>query len=533
MYRILKANKDGYVTNKIIKSGRVNLSSSVDSNVGQAGTIDLFKLYNETPMEVGTSGIELSRGVIQFDIDSLRRLTGSLINYSDSSFKAYVRLKNVYGGQTVPSNYTLVINPLAKSFDEGRGNDVIGYRDLDVVNWLTASINGATITTWSSGGINASGSREQVNVDYYTSFLSSTGYVPLTFSQSFGRGDEDLFIDITPAVSATLAGILPDYGYRIAYTGSQETDGTTRFVKRFSSRQSQNTNLHPALVIKYDDSFFDNQVQTWFDYANKIGLYFAPYGVATNFVSSSTVITGSGSLLLTLSASASQYVSATTYSFSHNATITYQSASWAYFSASFTGSQRQDGGINQTGSYYADVVIPLNSLGLSNVMQTSKTLFFRPVWTSLDKTVVFSETEDIPMSVLMGSNTAVNPKNYGINITNLLDNYINTDVARLRVFVYDFDTTLTSFYLPYKATPKVFKNMHWRLIDPYTKEVIIPFDETDNGTKMSADGEGMYFDLYMSDLPLNRQLEIEMLIKENNGGLFIENQRFMFKVVVA
>lgn len=63
------------------------------------------------------------------------------------------------------------------------------------------------------------------------------------------------FVDVTAAVSAAITDKIPDYGFRIAYSGSQETDAVTRFVKRFSSRQSRNTNIHPALVVKYNDSF--------------------------------------------------------------------------------------------------------------------------------------------------------------------------------------------------------------------------------------------------------------------------------------
>ena len=69
MYRILKADKDSYVTNKIINSTRPTTSASTDANVGQAGTIDLFKLYNATTVPSGTSGVELSRGLIHFDLN--------------------------------------------------------------------------------------------------------------------------------------------------------------------------------------------------------------------------------------------------------------------------------------------------------------------------------------------------------------------------------------------------------------------------------------------------------------------------------
>ena len=42
MYRIVQSDKDTYITNKIVGQIRVT-----DANVGQAGTIDLFKLYDE------------------------------------------------------------------------------------------------------------------------------------------------------------------------------------------------------------------------------------------------------------------------------------------------------------------------------------------------------------------------------------------------------------------------------------------------------------------------------------------------------
>ena len=40
----LTASSDTYITNKIIN----NSFSASDANVGRAGTIDLFKLYNES-----------------------------------------------------------------------------------------------------------------------------------------------------------------------------------------------------------------------------------------------------------------------------------------------------------------------------------------------------------------------------------------------------------------------------------------------------------------------------------------------------
>ena len=528
MYRILKADKDSYICNKIIQSSRPSLSSSIDSNVGQAGTIDLYKLYNETSP---TSGIELSRGLVHFNLDPLRALTGSILNPSDSSFKCYLNLKNVYGGQPVPSNYTLSVFPLAKDWAEGRGNDVIAYRDLDVVNWYTASLNPSSVM-WTSGGIGYGSDSSNNSADYYTFFSSSTGYVPLEFTQAFYRGDEDLNIEVTPVIKHILAGDLPDYGFRLSFTSSQETDSLTRFVKRFSTRQSRNTNLHPSLVVKYDDTFVDNQSNLYLDYANKIGTYFAPFGYPTNFQNNDgSFVSGSGSLMLELHGSQSQYVTTSSFSISHNKVISYLSASWVYFSTSFTGSQIKRGGLFETGSYYAEVYLPKSAEGLSGVLDSSGRATLTPIWKSTDGAFIFDTGAPLTFQPLASKNNIGSARNYATNITNLKDVYISTDVARLRVFVMDYDPTLTSFYLPYMSTSKIFKESYWRVIDPYTKEVLIPFDIETKGTKMSVDGEGMYFDLYMEDLPVNRPLEIEILLKDFGADYFVEKQGFLFKVI--
>ena len=101
MYRILTASKDTYVTNKIIN----NDLRAKDANVGQAGTLDIFKLYAESTSGSDTTPTEISRALIKFDLDPLRSITGSFLDYSHSSFKCFLRLTDVYGGQTTPSNF--------------------------------------------------------------------------------------------------------------------------------------------------------------------------------------------------------------------------------------------------------------------------------------------------------------------------------------------------------------------------------------------------------------------------------------------
>ena len=60
MFRILKPKKDTYITNRIIN----NKFRAIDANVGQAGTLDLFKLYNESSIASGTSVSSLNMGTL-------------------------------------------------------------------------------------------------------------------------------------------------------------------------------------------------------------------------------------------------------------------------------------------------------------------------------------------------------------------------------------------------------------------------------------------------------------------------------------
>ena len=96
MYRILTCSSDTYITNKIIN----NKFRAEDANVGQAGTIDIFKLYNENSSGSITGTIEVSRGLLKFDLNPLRQLTGSSLDTNHSSFKCMLKMYDVYGGQT-------------------------------------------------------------------------------------------------------------------------------------------------------------------------------------------------------------------------------------------------------------------------------------------------------------------------------------------------------------------------------------------------------------------------------------------------
>jgi hypothetical protein len=245
VYLILTSSKDTYITDKII-NGQYR---AIDSNVGRAGTLDLFKLYDESTILGEINPREISRILIKFDTDSIQNLTSSILNINDPSFLCTLRMYDALGTQSVPRNFNIVVYPLSQSFDEGDGRDVGSFSDIDVTNFVTASYAGGVAYPWFVTGAAKIGLLGSPDIDVIGSGSLGAGIVQIGSSQNFSLGNEDLSIDVTQIVSATLSGQIPNYGYRISFIDSEETDDKTRFVKRFGSRHAKNVYLRPSLQV--------------------------------------------------------------------------------------------------------------------------------------------------------------------------------------------------------------------------------------------------------------------------------------------
>ena len=85
--------------------------------------------------------------------------------------------------------------------------------------------------------------------------------------------------------------------------------------------------------------------------------------------------------------------------------------------------------------------------------------------------------------------------------------------------------TTSSNYLDTAYLPT---SSYYGLRDTTTDEIIIPFDT--NYTKLSADNDGMYFDLFMEGLQPERYYKL-MFRVDNNDGINIYDEDYYFKVV--
>lgn len=515
----LTASSDTYITNKIIN----NSFSASDANVGRAGTIDLFKLYNESSLTGTSNPVELSRALIKFDYSSITALTTSKIDFSNSSFKAELLMFDVMGGQGTPSDFTLSVFPLARKFDEGNGRDVAAFRDIDVANYYSSSFSAGTATLWVSGGAAATGSTATwaLPTDIYASgnIAGSVSHFNFEKKQRFTNGDENLVIDVTDLVSASLAGQYTNHGFRLSYSASQEDDERTYFVKRFGSRHARNVFLQPRLRISFDDSIQDHHESFFFDLSGSIFLNSFERGKPAYIKSGSALSNVSGSNCLNVelkSGSFSKFISGSGHlikgNLSNYVTGVY-SASFAIWSG--------DTSTVNTGTY--------GSVSVADYVRDSGSITFTTFWQSADYTVGYHTGS---LTINAPTRFAFNqvPKDVGVKITNLTTEYGHEESVRLRTFVIDYNEEPKSGRFPFRKKSTVVEKMFYRVRDVISGKTIIPFIENNNGTRLSVDSEGLYFEFDMSALYKGRTYTFDFKIIDSNETEIIESNS-TFKVI--
>mgnify|MGYP003135127592 CR=1 FL=1 len=512
MYRILTASKDTYITNKIIS----NDIRAKDANVGQAGTLDIFKLYAESTSGSDTSPTELSRVLIKFDLDPLRAMTASSLDISHNSFKCFLKLKDVYGGQTTPSKFRLLVAPLSKAFDEGGGRDIISFSDLDSSNFMTASVAGTTPEVWTFDGANKEGLLGSDDLDIITSGNLHDGEGSAAFiwkDQLFESGKEDLSIDITRIVSGVLKGQIPDHGLRISLSGTMETDDKTRFVKRFASRHATTVEHRPKIVVHYNDSQIDHHKNFYFNLTGSLFLNNFHRNQPAHMLDGRTgnEVKGSNCVVLRLESGSHDH--------------------GTFFTYSVTGSQHVIGTHAITGVYSASFAIGAFASGtLRSEIVNAASATFSTYWGSTDYKVGF-HTGSLVIQNVKRSSFDNAPDKLFLNVTNLRSKYSSFEKARMRVFVENLGKEVVFKKKPLESTSEIYTQMHYRVRDAFNGKIIIPFDEKYKGTLLSTDSDGMFFDLYMDSLPSGRVYSFDFLIKDFGTDRVFTNVGSKFRVV--
>jgi len=512
MYRIISASKDTYITNRIIN----NKFRATDANVGQAGTLDLFKLYAESISGSDTTPTEISRLLIKFDIGEVTKMQNDGdIDIADPSFKARIILHDVYGGQTTPANFDVILFPLAKDFDEGAGYDIANFSDLDSTNYITASVTAGVATLWDLEGANKSGSLGDANIDVIVSgtIPGQDSAISLSPTQKFITGVEDLDIDVTSIVSASVKGHIEDKGFLIALSGAYEKDTRTYFTKRFASRNSASTSIRPKLVIQFDDSLQDNHEDFIFGVTGSLYLNNYHQGQLANIVTglASSELTGDNVMKLKL------------VSGSYRKLVDVSQAYRGTNSNRLTGIYSASFAINQFDT--SDV----NGDNLKQHVDASGSLVFDEIWTNTDETITYLSSS-LTISAPNRSALYFNERRILATVLNLKDRYRQNEKVKIRVFAENANRDVVFVKSPLEKKSEIFHEMYYRVKDFQNGRIIVPFDYSTNSTKLSSDSQGMYFDFFMDSLPRGRTYVFEFLIRLNNIDTVITDAASKFIV---
>jgi len=511
VYLILSASKDAYITNKIINGS----FRATDANTGRAGSLDLFKLYDESTIQGEDDTVEISRALIKFDLGLLHKLTSSILDINDDSFKCYLSLKSVNGTQAVPRNFNLVAYPLSQSFDEGDGRDLGSFSDIDACNYVTASYSGGVTYPWFITGAAAIGLLGSSDIDIIGSGNLGDGVVQFGSEQHFDVGTEDFQVDVTRVVSGVMSGLIPDHGFRISYVDPEETDRRTRFVKRFGSRHSRNPFIRPSLRVIFDDVLEDNHSNFIFDVNGSLYLSNYHRGIPSNILSGSSLVplAGEGCVSLTLNK---------------------QDFSVTVLASQYTGSTSGEG---LPGVYKAQLTLSsvdptpvTGSVTLRDLALVSESVTFDEVWGSVDGTIPFYSGS---LTVRMPQRSAYSsiPSQPILKVTNLNGAYSTSDELKIRIFGLDSRNSQNRpAKSPRQIRSEIFDAVYYRVIDTDSGNIVIPFTREGNGTRCSVDSDGMYFSFFMSSLAPGRVYQFEFLVVDRGSEYILPDKSPQFRV---
>lgn len=456
------AEKDTTITDAF----RENLViRGTDSNMGAADSLEVFSIYGQA----SSSSLEKSRILIQFPITQIISDRNSGKIPSSGSVQFYLRMFNVVHPFSVPRDFSMTINPVSSSWEEGYGLDMEGYTDKGYV-----SGSGGVGATWFYPSSNSPNWISQ-GADY----LTGSGY---DLTASFRSGLEDIEIDITNLTEEWLSGSLSNNGLLIKLSSSYE-DGSTLgsfYTKKFSARTSEFYFNRPCIEARWNPSVVDDR---------------------NNFYASSSLLSAEDN---TMNLYFYNKVNGVLKNIVGNPIPNIQ----FYTDSSFS---------NQISASYSSVSNPLPGIYKAQVSvdTTASVLYDKWVNSLTSSTKYFSSSLDVYQRE---NDTTSNLPEYIVNITNIKPTYTQNEQARFNIFVREKDWQPTIYTVAYNnventSIPNLYYKI-FRLNDNYT---IIDYSTGSLAyTKTSYDSNGNYFDLDMNIFEKNYGYGIKLATWDGN-----------------
>jgi hypothetical protein len=226
--------------------------SSPTYNTGLDEVLEIGKRLN-------TDGDALlkSRSVLKFDMSEI---SASLSTYNKrvTDCKFMLQLFTT-DAKDLPANYTVAVKMMGQNWINGTG--FLSEFNTDGATWDAPQsgsfwISGSQIIEIGTSDLYISGSGKGGNYLYY----SGSGIAPeLQVSESFSYRTSDVNIDVTDQIRIWLSGsngnAIPNYGFLVQYSDSDESNDNVKGYVRFFSRDTH-TIYVPRLTMYWDNSAF-------------------------------------------------------------------------------------------------------------------------------------------------------------------------------------------------------------------------------------------------------------------------------------
>ena len=443
------------------------------SNAGAADVVEIFSIYGQAI----TSSTEASRALIQFDISQINtdRTSGLIPTSGEVSF--YLKLFNVSHRETTPKNYTLAIQAVSQSWEEGNGLDLDTREDLtyDVVgsNWIKRSGN----NSWAAQG-----------GDFHAAPV---------FTATFDEGTEDLEVNVTSLVEQWIAGTKQNYGFGIFLSGSFESGTTSNYTKKFFARSSEFFFKRPVIEARFNNDIKDDRGDFYSssslapaeDNINTLYLHNYVRGRLRNIPS-----IGTGSIFVDLY----QTLGGTAETLCINTPAT--------------------GGYVSTGIYSCSVCVSTTATTLRDVWHNGSGTEFHTGTISVDSfaSEVYSTNE-----------------RYVLSISNMKSYYGSQDTARFRLYARRKNWS-PSIYTVASNTPEnlIIPSASYEICRTIDNLKVIPFGTgSDFHTGLAYDVSGNYFDLDLSMLEAGYSYDIKFAFYNDSVTDWqVQPYTFRFKV---
>ena len=176
-----------------------------------------------------------------------------------------------------------------------------------------------------------------------------------------------------------------------------------------------------------------------------------------------------------------------------------------------------------------------NSITLQDHIIASGSVTFDTVWAG--NTAVNGSGDDVTLhtgTLKMETSTRsafnATARNLSFSLLNVKQAYKTSERAKFRVFAKDHNENFGATKLPLQADSVIFDEIYYRVRDTVSGDLIIPFENDDNGTRMSTDSAGMYFEVMMSSLFPGRSYTVDLLIVADGNEIVYECKGTRFRV---